>query len=119
MLILPGHPLADPFAGLHHVYADDKALAGVQGSIFADGSTLVFDLLEAEGAEGAIGEGKRKFIGVMVKDEARYGATGGWGYEVFAEGSPDRRLVADGGVSCHACHAQAQDTGYVYSRWRP
>lgn len=119
MVILPGHALADPFAGLHHVYANEAAVAGLKGGAYADGAQFVFDLHEAQTADKAIAAGPRKFIGVMRRDQAKYAATGGWGYEAFAGDSRDQRVVTDGGVSCHACHEAAKETGYVYSKLEP
>lgn len=45
MLIEPGHPLENPFQGLHHVYGNDKALKGLESGNYPNGSVLVFDLL--------------------------------------------------------------------------
>ena len=118
MVISPGHPLAQPFAGLHHIYANGAAREGLKSGRFPTGAVLVFDLLEAVQAEHAIEEGKRKLIGVMVKDPQRYGATGGWGFEGFGEGRVDVRLTKDGGRSCFQCHRQARDRDYVFSRLR-
>ncbi len=117
MVILPGHPLEDPFEGIHHVYANPAALEGLKGGTWRDGAVLVFDLLEAVRAKDAITEGGRKLIGVMVRDAKLYRATGGWGFEAFAAGDPARRLVTDGGRGCYDCHTGAE--GLVFSRWRP
>lgn len=118
MVILPGHALADPFAGIHHVYANQRALEGLDSGAYEDGAVFVFDLLEAQPAENAIAEGPRKLIGVMQRDAKRYAATGGWGFEGFGAGDPKQRLVADGGASCFACHQQAQVTAFVFTRPR-
>ncbi len=115
MVIFKGHPLADPFEGIHHVYANAKALKGLKGGAFPTGSVLVFDLLEAVEGEHALLEGKRKFIGVMYRDPERFKATGGWGFEAFA-GDTRKRMVKDGGASCYACHAKEKDG--VFSQWR-
>ncbi len=45
MIIEPGHALANPFHGIHHVYANSKALTGLKGGKYSDGAVLVFDLL--------------------------------------------------------------------------
>jgi hypothetical protein len=118
MLIEAGHPLADPFAGLHHVYANARALEGLRTGAYADGAVLVFDLLTADPGQAAVSEGKRKFIGVMERNASRYPNTGGWGYEAFAGDSQSERLVTDGGAGCHACHADRKAAGYVFSTWR-
>ena len=118
MVINADHPLANPFAGIHHVYANGKAAKGLKSGKHEDGAVLVFDLLEANAGGGAVQEGARKFIGVMQKDAKRFAATGGWGYEAFAGDSKSKRVVADGGASCHACHTQQKDKDYVFSALR-
>ena len=54
----------------------------------------------------------------MVKDRRRFSKTDGWGYEAWAGNSRTERLVADGGASCHSCHAQQSKRDYVFSEWR-
>lgn len=113
------HGLADPFAGLHHIYANDKARLGLtKGGQFADGSTFAFDLLAASPKDEAMVEGERKLLGVMHKDAKRFASTGGWGFEAFGGSSKTKRLVSDGGVSCYACHLSRKSAGYVFTEWR-
>ena len=118
MVILPGHPLADPFAGIHHVYGNDKALQGLASGTYADGAVFVFDLLEGGVKDNAVAEGPRKLIGVMHRNMKAYAATGGWGFEGFAGDARDKRLVADGGKSCFACHEQRKDKAFVFTENR-
>jgi len=118
MVIRPGHPLANPFQGIHHVYANDKALEGLKHGDYPDGAVLVFDLLDYQEKDHALTEGKRKLVGVMVRDSARYVDTGGWGFEGFAGNSRDQRLTKDGGKSCFECHQSRERDSYVFSRWR-
>ena len=113
-----GHPLFETFGGIHHVYANPAAVTGLRSGTYADGATLVFDLLEAVAADAAVGEGDRKLVGLMVKDRERFAATGGWGFEGFAGDSRDQRLVSDGGVSCYGCHTQKRDSDFVFSELR-
>lgn len=118
MLIQPGHELANPFAGIHHVYANPKALEGLKTGNYPDGAVLVFDLLNYKEGGHAVQEDARKFIGVMQRDQAKFATTGGWGYEGFAGNSKTERMVTDGGASCHACHAAQKSAGYVFSSLR-
>ncbi len=118
MVILPGHPLEKPFAGIHHVYANDAARRGLESGHFAPGAVLVFDLLEARQEGHAITEGPRKLVGVMVRDPQHHADTGGWGFEGFAGDSETRRLTRNGGRSCFECHRQAEDHEYVFTRLR-
>ena len=118
MVIHPDHGLADPFEGIHHVYANDAALVGLESDRYQDGATLVFDLLNQELGGGATQEGARKFVGVMEYDAERFSATGRWGFEVFVGNSKDERAVEDGGQSCFACHQAVKEDNYVFSKYR-
>lgn len=119
MVIEEGHPLYAAFGGIHHIYANDAALQGYRSDAFPDGAVLVFDLLEAEHADHAVTEGERKVVGVMHKNAARYPNTGGWGFEGFAGGDPNTRVVGSEAESaCFACHAPLADSDYVFSQLR-
>ena len=118
MIIEPGHPLENPFQGLHHVYGNDKAVKCFEGGEVPSGSILVFDLLNYEENNKTIQEGKRKLVGVMIKDEKAFKATGGWGFEGFAGDSKIKRLVNDGGKSCYACHTAQEKSDFVFSKFR-
>lgn len=119
MVIEKGHPLFASFGGIHHIYANDKAMAGYRAGRFPDGAVIVFDLLEAQRSNHAITEGSRKVLGVMHKDSARYAATGGWGFEGFVGGDRDKRSVGDNGATaCFACHQPQQAQDYTFSRLR-
>jgi hypothetical protein len=118
MTLHKGHPLENPFLGIHHIYGNEQGVQGVKSGQFDAGAVLVFDLLEYETAENASTEGDRVLLGVMVKDSDRYAATGGWGFEGFAGDSRTERLVDDGGESCFSCHASRKAYDYVYTRWR-
>lgn len=120
MVIQPGHALYDSFGGIHHLYANDKALQGYRSGRFPDGAVIVFDLLAAVGADNAITEGPRKVLGVMFKDSRRYAATGGWGFEGFAGDSATERVVGDeAATACFACHEARKANDYVFSESRP
>lgn len=121
MVINEGHPLFESFGGIHHLYANRKALEGYAAGRFPDGAVIVFDLLAARAtADHAIVEGERKVLGVMVKDAARFAGTGGWGFEGFAAGDPARPVVGDeAGEACFACHTEVASRDYVFSRPRP
>jgi len=119
MVIEEGHPLFASFGGIHHLYANTKAMKGYRGERFPDGSVIVFDLLEAVPDGNAVTEGKRKVVGVMYKDAKKFKATGGWGFEGFAGGNPAKRVVGDNAASaCFACHQSQKAHDYVFSRLR-
>ena len=75
-------------------------------------------LQEYEEADEALGEGGRKFIGVMEYDAKAFAATGGWGFEAFAGDSKTERVVSDGGQSCFDCHTSAEASNYVFASYR-
>ncbi len=118
MVIFPGHPLENPFRGIHHVYANKKALKGLKTGTYRNGAVLVFDLLDYTRAGHALQEGPRKLVGVMHRDTARFAATGGWGFEGFAGNSKTERLTNDGGKGCFDCHAAQKANQYVFSKVR-
>lgn len=121
MVIQQGHSLYASFGGIHHLYANEKALEAYRNHTgFPDGAVIVFDLLEASVADNAITEGQRKFIGVMHKDRKLYPATGGWGFEAFSGNSRTARIVgAKAAEACFGCHAPQKPRDYVFSRYRP
>lgn len=120
MVIEPGHALHASFGGIHHLYANDKAMKGYESGHFPDGAVIVFDLLEAVSADHAVTEGKRKVVGVMHRDARKYAATGGWGFEGFAGDSRTERAVGDkAATACFSCHAPQKAQEYVFSQYRP
>lgn len=119
MTINPGHALYDAFGGIHHIYANGKALQGYQVGRFADGSVIVFDLLEAKAADNTVQEGARKVLGVMHKNAKKYKDTGGWGFEGFKGDSTTERAVGQNAASaCFQCHAPQKSRDFVFSAFR-
>jgi len=118
MVINDAHSLSDPFEGMHHIYANKKAVDGLKKNSYKNGATFVFDLLGAERSKEATTEGKRKFIGVMKYDSSKYKKTAHWGFEAFAGDSKDKRVVKDAGVSCFKCHVGVEKQSYVFSQYR-
>jgi hypothetical protein len=119
MVINEGHPLYEAFGGIHHLYANGKAMKGYKSSKFPDGSVIVFDLLEAPSDGNTVTEGARKVVGVMHKDAKKFKATGGWGFEGFGGGDPAKRVVGNNAASaCFACHQPLKAQDYTFSRLR-
>jgi hypothetical protein len=120
MVIEPGHALHATFGGIHHLYANDKAVQGYRGGGWPDGAVIVFDLLEAQSADHTVTEGKRKVLGVMHRDAKKFAATGGWGFEGFAGDSRTQRAVgANAAAACFGCHQARKPDDYVFSSYRP
>lgn len=118
MVINPGHALYDAFGGIHHLYANKKALAGYRGGRFPDGAIIVFDLLTANAEGNAVQEGERKVVGVMVKHAKKYKETGGWGFEGFKGDTRDRAVGDNAATACYQCHTAQKDKDFVFSQWR-
>jgi hypothetical protein len=118
-LIGPKSPSFESFGGLHHIYANEKAMEGYRTGRFPDGSVLVFELLETRENAGVTTEGPRLRVGVMVKESKRYAETGGWGYESFqGDSQTERRLTAESRIACFKCHEQQKDRDFVFSEFR-
>jgi hypothetical protein len=118
MVIQQGHALYDSFGGIHHIYANEKALEAMKGGKpYPDGAVLIFDLLEAKSDGNAIVEGPRKVLGVMQKDSGKFSGTGGWGFEGF-KGDSQERVVADPVNACFKCHEPQKGSDYVFSQHR-
>ena len=55
----------------------------------------------------------------MVKDSKKYAATGGWGFQFFADGDANKKIVTDAATQCFACHTPQKAQDYVYSTYIP
>ena len=119
MVIEKGHPLFEAFGGIHHLYANKKAVQGYKSGRFPDGAIIVFDLLDAPRADNALVEGERKVVGVMQKEAKKFATTGGWGFEGFGAGDKAKRVVGSNAeAACFACHAPQKGNDYEFSRLR-
>lgn len=117
-LVGPESPAHARFGGLHHIYANDKAVEGYRTGRFPDGAVIVFDLLETKTKGGMTTEGRRRFIDIMHKDSKRFAETGGWGFEEFrgdGRKDKDRTIGPNAKTSCFDCHAGQKDKGFVFS----
>jgi hypothetical protein len=55
-------------------------------------------------------------IQFMVKDSAKYAATGGWGFAQFNDGKPVGAAALSG---CYACHVPVKARDFVFTRYAP
>src|SRR5882757_8624427 len=115
-------PQSEAFAtegGIHHIYANGKALEGYKTGKFPDGSVIVYDLLETKEIAGNTIEGPTRRIDVMVKQSELYRTTGGWEFMRFPGGNPtDGKLTAERQAACAACHANRKGHDLVLSEFR-
>jgi hypothetical protein len=106
--------------GMHHIYANDKALEGYETGRFPDGAILVYDLLDVALVQGDTIEGAQRRVDVMVKHPRRYAATGGWGFGRFmGTARGEGTLSAEQQAQCFGCHRSQKDSDGVFSRFRP
>src|SRR5262245_16383403 len=118
-IVGPQSPFFKGSGGIHHIYANEKALRGYESGKFPDGATLVFDLLDTKQAEGLVLEGPRQRVDVMVKDSQKFSATGGWGFERFAGDSQTERLLTEERqAQCFSCHQKSKAQDFVFSKFR-
>jgi hypothetical protein len=52
----------------------------------------------------------------MVKDSAKYAASGGWGFAQFKDGKPDGTAKLE---TCFPCHIPAKSQDYLFTRYAP
>lgn len=118
-VILPGHPLAKTEAGIHHIYANQKAFAGYRSGKFADGSVIVYELVEAPEKDAVISEGQRRRVDLMVRDAKRYSSTGGWGFARFwPDRKADESVRKSADAMCFQCHSRQKESAFVFSTVR-
>lgn len=116
-------PLFAWLGGIHHIYANEKAVKGLLGGKgeYADGAAFAMDVFESPDVNGAYVEGPRKFLATIVRDAKKYAATGAWGFQAWAQGDktkPSLKGLADQ-KACATCHEQAASKGNVFTEWRP
>ena len=119
VLVGPQSPAFATEGGIHHIYANDKALQGYESSKFPDGSVIVYDLLETKEVGGNTVEGQTRRVDVMIKQSERYASTGGWGFMSFSgSNQTDGKLTAERQAMCAGCHAHRKDHDSVFSEFR-
>ena len=112
------YPDFEHAGGFRHIYANPQAVAGYREGIFPDGSIIVVDWLEEKVENGVFIESARRSVDVMMKDRARFAATGGWGFERFMRGSRSERSRSSAARRCFECHAGPGTRDMVFSRLR-
>ena len=78
LIVGPDHETFAKRGGIHHYYANGKAVAGYRSGVFPDGSIVVDEAVwtkDGDGrTKGLVFEGERRFLDVMVKDSGSTGA---------------------------------------------
>jgi hypothetical protein len=120
MVVDKASPLYADLGGMHNVYVNATGAAALKkGGKYPDRSQFVTDLHEFTIVDGSYVEGGRKGVATMVKDAKKYASTGGWGFQVWAEGDAKKPMVTDAAKQCYACHEPKKDQDYVYSTYIP
>ncbi len=116
-VIMPSsNPQLKSEEGMHHIFANEKAIDGYASGHFANGSIIVYELREAQQNSGVIFEGERKRVDVMIKDSGLYKDTGGWRFERFWGADQTQNAIHDSGTACFQCHSNANAHGFVFSQ---
>ena len=118
----PESPTFAKRGGIHHYYANREALDGYRTGTFPNGSVIVDEAVSTTAGEGhGVGmlfEADRRFLDVMVKNEAAFKETGGWGYEHFDATSTTPTLSQADRGQCSECHARS-GRDHVFTKLRP
>ena len=117
-VIGPAHANFAVSGGFQHIYANAQAMQGYRTRQFPEGSVIAFDWLEMKESNGAITEGPRRQVDVMVKDAKRFGSTGGWGFQRYVKDSKVELAAAPTPPQCFACHDKLKKDGLVLSSYR-
>jgi len=119
VVVVPQSAFFATEGGIHHIYANDKALEGYETGKFPEGSVIVYDLLETKDVAGNTVEGATRRIDVMVKQRNDHAATGGWEFMSFPGGDPaSGKLTAERQATCSACHSKRKEHDSVFSEFR-
>jgi hypothetical protein len=119
MIIDKSSPLYDALGGMHNIYINAIGGPSLQkGGPYPDRTIFLDDLHDFTVSEGEYVEGPRKAVVIMVKDSAR-ASTGGWAWQAWAGGDPNKPIVTDAAKQCFECHQARKEQGYVYSTYIP
>lgn len=123
IVIGPEHKSFPARGGIHHYYANDKAIEGYRSGKFPNGSVIVDEGVstkDGEGqARGILLEADRRFLDVMVKNDRLYKETGGWGFDHFDGQERTGTLAVTERSKCYECHATRKERDHVFSSIRP
>ncbi|MBL8517915.1 MAG: cytochrome P460 family protein [Betaproteobacteria bacterium] len=112
--IIQEGPGFERFGGMHHIYANERAVSGLRSRRFERGATLVAEFRELDRKGNVIDGGAIRLVDVMLFDAERFAATDGWGYAEFI-GPTLLAKTLDSRLECHACHTKRADKGHVFS----
>lgn len=117
-LITEANPAFQTEGGIHHIYANLKAVEGYRTGEFPDGAVIVYELVATKEQGGIISETDRRRVDIMSKDESHNPQTGGWRFDRFMGSDESKDVIGDAGGKCFACHAKAATHADVFSQVR-
>jgi hypothetical protein len=118
-------PSFDELGGMHLIHVNAKGLPTMKGGgpfPYPDGTIFADDVHHFTVKDGTYREDTKKAVTVMVKDAKKYAMTGGWGFQMWAEGDPSKPLIPDVAhavQSCFACHSLQKAQDYTFSTYKP
>jgi hypothetical protein len=114
------NPLFEILGGMHIIHVNADGVAALKkGDPYPEKTIFVDHVHESTLADGAYAEGPLKALTIMVKDSKMYASTGGWGFQAWAGGDPNKPIVTDATKQCFECHQPKKDHDYVYSTYIP
>jgi hypothetical protein len=116
-VIGPEYPRFATNGGIHHFYANEKAMEGYRTGKFPEGAILIDDGLNITEKAGVTSEASRRRVAVMLRDSGRFAETGGWGFEMFPGDTQTGSLNVEARQACYECHKNAPRES-VYSQYR-
>jgi len=120
MIVDKASPLFAALGGMHIVHVNSVGEPALKtGGPYPDGTMFLTDLHDFAVIDGSYVEGALKGLALMEKDSKKYAATGGWGFQFWAGGDPNRPAVTDAAKQCFECHQPKKDQDYVYSTYIP
>jgi hypothetical protein len=87
---------------------------------FPDGTVLAklaWNHVPSPEFEAATVPGAATTVQIMVKNSAKYAATGGWGFGKFINGKPVDEAEHRRCFACHEARVKGHD--FVFTRWAP
>jgi Cytochrome P460 len=112
--IIQEGPGFERFGGMHHIYANDRALQGLRSRRFEDGAMLVAEFRDLDRKANVIDGSAIRLVDVMLFDSRRFADSDGWGYAEFIGPGLNSRAF-DSRAECHACHTTRAEKGHVFS----
>jgi hypothetical protein len=105
MIVDKSSPLFEVLGGMHNAHANSVGESALRkGGPYPNGTVFLIDLHELSVVDGSYVEGALKGLAVMAKNSKKYASTGGWGFQFWTQGDPNKPVVTDVVKQCFECH---------------